>query len=46
MNTVKNFIAIHFWLNQIDVLEVVVLEVVVLSLSYVIKYIFQIKQKI
>ena len=41
MNTVKNFTTIHLWLNHIDVLEVVIL-----LITYLIKYVFQNKQKI
>ena len=41
MNTVSNFTTIHFRLNYIDVLEVVILWMI-----YLIKYAFQIKQKI
>ena len=41
MDTVSNFTTIHFWLNYIDVLEVVILWMI-----YLIKYAFQIKQKI
>ena len=41
MSTVKNFITIHFRLNQIDVLEAVRP-----LMTYQIKYAFQIKQKI
>ena len=41
MNTVKNFTNIHLRLNQI-----VVLEVVILLMTYLIKYAFQIKEKI
>ena len=41
MNTVKNYATIHFQLNHIDVLEVVLLLMI-----YLIKYVFQIKQKI
>ena len=40
MNTVKNFTTIHLHLNLIDVLEVVVL-----LMTYLIKNVFQIKQK-
>ena len=39
--TVKNFITIDFQLNYIDVLEVAILLII-----YLIKYVFQIKQKI
>ena len=41
MNTVKNFTTIYLRLNEIDVLEVVLLLVI-----YLIKYVFQTKQKI
>ena len=41
MDTVSNFTTIHFRLNYIDVLEVVILWMI-----YLIKYAFQIKQKI
>ena len=41
MIAAKNFTTIHFWLNYIDVLEVVTL-----LMTYLIKYVFQIKQKI
>ena len=41
MNPVKNFTTIHLQLNYTNVLEVVIL-----SMTYVIKYVFQIKQKI
>ena len=41
MNTVKNFTTINLPLNEIDVLEVVVLLMI-----YLIKYAFQIKQKV
>ena len=41
MDTVSNFTTILFRLNYIDVLEVVILWMI-----YLIKYVFQIKQKI
>ena len=41
MNTVKNFTIIHFQLKQIDLLKVVIL-----LMTYLIKYVYQIKQKI
>ena len=41
MNTVKNFITIHLRLNYIDVLEVGRI-----LMTYLIRYVFQIKQKI
>ena len=41
MNTVKNFTIIHFQLKQIDLLKVVTL-----LMTYLIKYVYQIKQKI
>ena len=41
MNTVKKFTAIHFRLNYI-----VALEVVILLMTYLIKFVFQIKQTI
>ena len=41
MNTAKNFATINLRLNQIDTLEVVIL-----LATYLIKYVFQIKQKI
>ena len=41
MNTVKNFITIHLQLNYIDVLEVGRI-----LMTYLIRYVFQIKQKI
>ena len=37
----KNLTSLHLWLNQIDVLEVVIL-----LITYLIKYVFQVKQKI
>ena len=40
MNTVENFTTIHLWLNYIDVLEVVIL-----LMTCLIKYVFQIKQR-
>ena len=41
MNRVNSYTTIHLQLNQIDVLEVVIL-----LMTYLIKYIFQTKQKI
>ena len=41
MNTVKNYTNIHLRLSYIDVLEVVIL-----LMTYLIKYVFQRKQKI
>ena len=41
MNTVRNYPIIHLQLNWIDVLEVVVL-----LMTYLIKFVFQMKQKI
>ena len=41
MNTVKNFTTIHLRLNYIDVLEVGRI-----LMTYLIRYVFQIKQKI
>ena len=41
MKTVKNLAIINLQLNEIDVLEVVIL-----LMTYLIKYVFQIKQKI
>ena len=41
MNTLKNFTTIHLLLNQMDALEVVIL-----LMTYLIKYVFQAKQKI
>ena len=41
MNTVKNFNTIHLLLNYINVLKVVTL-----LMTYLIKYVLQIKQKI
>ena len=36
MNTVKNYSTINLWLNEIDALEVVIL-----LMTYLIKYVFQ-----
>ena len=41
MNTVKNYTAIHLQLNYINVLEVVIF-----LMTFLIKYVFQIKLKI
>ena len=41
MNTVKNFTTIHLRVNQIDKLEVVIR-----LMTYLTKYMFQMKQKI
>ena len=41
MNTVKNYTTIYLQLNQMDVLEVVTI-----LMTYLIKYVFQTKQKI
>ena len=41
MNTVRNYPIIHLQLNWVDVLEVVVL-----LMTYLIKFVFQMKQKI
>ena len=41
MNAVKNFTTIHLLLNWIDVLEVVIL-----LMNYLVKYVFEIEQKI
>ena len=41
MNTVKNYITLQLQLNQIEVLEVVIF-----LMTYLINYVFQIKQKI
>ena len=41
MNAVKNFTTIHLQLNEIDALEVIIL-----LMTYLIKYVFQIKQEI
>ena len=41
MNTAKNFTAIHLRLNKEDVLGVAIL-----LMTWLIKYVFQIKQKI
>ena len=40
MNTIKNYITLHLQLNLIDVLEVVIL-----LMTYLIKYVFQAKQR-
>ena len=40
MNTVKNFAAIHLRINQTDLLEVVILVMTILT-----NYVFQIKQE-
>ena len=40
MNTVKNYSTINLWLNEIDALEVVIL-----LMTYLIKYVFQKKNK-
>ena len=39
MNTVKNYSTINLWLNEIDALEVVIL-----LMTYLIKYVFQKKK--
>ena len=41
MNIVKNFATIHLWLYYIDVLDVVIL-----LMTYLIKYVFQIIHKV
>ena len=41
MNTVKNYSTINLWLNEIDALEVVIL-----LMTYLIKYVFQKKKQI
>ena len=41
MNIVKNFTTIHLWLYYIDVLDVVIL-----LMTYLIKYVFQIIHKV
>ena len=41
MNTVKNFTTTHLRLNYIDVMEVLIL-----LLTFLIKYVFQTKQKV
>ena len=40
MNTVRNYSTINLWLNEIDALEVVIL-----LMTYLIKYVFQKKNK-
>ena len=41
MNTLKDYVTIHFQLISIDVLEIVIL-----LMTYLIKYMLQIKQKV
>ena len=41
MNTLKDYVTIHFQLISIDVLEIVIL-----LMTYLIKYVLQIKQKV
>ena len=41
MNIVKNFTTIHLWLYYVDVLDVVIL-----LMTYLIKYVFQIIHKV
>ena len=40
MNTIKNFTTMHLWLTKINVLEVVIL-----LMTYLIKYVFQKKNE-